>query len=84
MCLLRCSFVLLRLISWFIFPLESEGAFYSGVELCAGLGEIVGPRLRDLASAARGSQKAGFAQPRAHAFAQPCIRPQTSFPPPTL
>ena len=30
------------------------------------------PRLRELAPVARGSQEAGFTQPRAHSFAQPC------------
>ena len=34
------------------------------------LGKRAGPRFRDIA--ARGNQEAGFTQPRAHSFAQPC------------
>ena len=37
------------------------------------LGYKVGPRLRELAPAARGSQEEGFTQPRAHLKAQLCI-----------
>ena len=42
---------------------------------CTGNSYKVGPRLRELTSsspAARGSQEAGFTQPRAHLLADPC------------
>ena len=39
---------------------------------CTELGKRAGPRLRELAPAARESQEAGFTQPRDHSCAQPC------------
>ena len=40
-----------------------------------GLGEGVGPRLREIAPPlARGSEEAGFTQPRTHSLSQPCTR----------
>ena len=39
---------------------------------CTGICKKVCPRLRELALAARGSQEAGFTQPRDHSFADPC------------
>ena len=39
---------------------------------CTGLGQRVVPRLRELSPAARGSQEAGFTQPRDHLLADPC------------
>ena len=43
-----------------------------------GMGETVGPRLRELAPAARESQEAGFTQPRDHLLADPCISPNAA------
>ena len=40
---------------------------------CTRLGKRVGPRLRELIPAARGSQEAEFTQPRDHTLAHPCI-----------
>ena len=37
-----------------------------------GLGKRVVPRLREFAPVIRGSQEAGFTQPRDHPFAHPC------------
>ena len=44
----------------------------------------MGTRLRELAPAARGSQEAGFTQPRNHCLAEPCTYPESLLEPPIV
>ena len=51
---------------------HTEGPFSRKLPRYTEMGERVGPRLRELASRGWRKPGAGFTQPRAHSFAQPC------------